>query len=127
SNRQIAQEAGVDHKTVASARAKGEATGEVSPVEKRVGRDGKVRRRASPVKCSRSEQPAATSVGLQTRIDELAHEVRVRDVRILGLESEIADLKATAEAAQPPGDLVEIWGNATDLELSAGLSAIRPL
>jgi len=44
SDRQIAKEIGVDHKTIAGARAKGEATGEVSPVEKRVGGDGRARR-----------------------------------------------------------------------------------
>jgi len=48
SDRQFAEEIGVDHKTVGSARARGEATGEVSPVEKRVGRDGKSRRKRAP-------------------------------------------------------------------------------
>jgi len=122
SDRQIAQEAGVDHKTIASARARGEAIGEVSPVEKRVGRDGKVRRRrASPVK--RPGQPAIlTPVGAQARIDELAHEIRVRDARIFGLES---DLKAAvAEACQRPADLLAVWSNGTPSELAAGLAAI---
>jgi hypothetical protein len=44
SDRQIAKQVKVDHKTVASVRAKQEATGEVSPVEKRVGADGKARK-----------------------------------------------------------------------------------
>jgi hypothetical protein len=41
SDRAIAADIGVDHKTVGTARKK--LTGEHSPVEKRVGRDGKAR------------------------------------------------------------------------------------
>jgi ParB-like chromosome segregation protein Spo0J len=43
SDRQHAKRAGVDHKTIAKARKKGEATGEVSPVGKRKGADNKTR------------------------------------------------------------------------------------
>jgi ParB-like chromosome segregation protein Spo0J len=47
----IAKEVGVDHKTISKARAKGEATGECSPVEKRIGKDGKARKQPkSPTK-----------------------------------------------------------------------------
>jgi hypothetical protein len=53
SDRQLGKEIGVDHKTIASARAKGETTGEISPVEKRVGKDGKARKQ--PAKKSRRE------------------------------------------------------------------------
>jgi hypothetical protein len=45
SDRQIGKETGVDHKTIAKARNEGESTGEVSPVGKRRGADGKTRRR----------------------------------------------------------------------------------
>jgi hypothetical protein len=45
SDRQIAKQVKADHKTVGSVRAEREATGEVSPVEKRVGADGKARKR----------------------------------------------------------------------------------
>jgi hypothetical protein len=52
-----------------------------------------------------AERPAAlTLIAAQARIDELAHEVRVRDIRICGLESEIAELKTVAAEACP-GDL----------------------
>jgi len=44
SDRQFGKEIGVDHKVIARARAKGEATGAVAPVEKRVGGDGKARK-----------------------------------------------------------------------------------
>jgi hypothetical protein len=44
SDRQIGKEIGVEHKAIARARAKGEATGAVAPVEKRVGGDGRARK-----------------------------------------------------------------------------------
>jgi len=44
SDRQIAEMVKVDHKTVASVRTEKEATGEVSPVAKRTGKDGKARK-----------------------------------------------------------------------------------
>jgi hypothetical protein len=46
SDRAIAKEIGVDHKTVGAARK--ETTGECSPVESRVGQDGKTRRLPAP-------------------------------------------------------------------------------
>jgi len=48
SDRAIAQQVKRDHKTVAKVRKKLESTGEVSPVEKRVGADGKKRRGRPP-------------------------------------------------------------------------------
>lgn len=45
SDRAIAEEIGVDHKTVAKARAR---TGDHSPVEKRIGKDGKARKMPEP-------------------------------------------------------------------------------
>lgn len=56
SDRALAKQAGVDHKTMAKARRKAEATGEASPVEKRVGTDGKARKQ--PVKAP-APPPAA--------------------------------------------------------------------
>jgi hypothetical protein len=44
SDRQIAKEARADHKTVGAVRRAKEATGEISPVDKRVGADGKARK-----------------------------------------------------------------------------------
>jgi hypothetical protein len=69
SDRQFGKEIGVDHKTISKARAKGEATGEVSPVEKRVGGDGKSRKR--PAKKSNrpkaSDPPSSSAKTLQKR------------------------------------------------------------
>jgi hypothetical protein len=50
SDRQIAKQVKADHKTVGAVRKAKEATGEVSPVEKRVGADGKARKQPAPVK-----------------------------------------------------------------------------
>src|SRR5215470_15601091 len=44
SDRELAKDAGVSHPTVAKARAEGEATGKVLPVEARVGADKKTRK-----------------------------------------------------------------------------------
>jgi hypothetical protein len=73
-----------------------------------------------------AEQPVASApVGSQARIGGLAHEVRVRDIRIHALEGEIADLNtAAAEGSQQPADLVAVWNNGTDAELAAGLAVI---
>jgi hypothetical protein len=50
SDRQIAKQVKADHKTVAKARKEAEATGEASPVEKRVGKDGKARKQSAKKK-----------------------------------------------------------------------------
>jgi hypothetical protein len=50
SDRQIGKQTGVDHKTIAKARKKGESTGDVSPVKKRKGADGKTRRQPAKKK-----------------------------------------------------------------------------
>ena len=57
SDRQLGKEIGVDHKTIANARAKGEATGEISPVKKRIGKDGKARKQPTQ-KAPTEKQPA---------------------------------------------------------------------
>jgi ParB-like chromosome segregation protein Spo0J len=47
SDRQIAKTVKADHKTVGAVRKAKEATGEISPVDKRVGADGKARKKAT--------------------------------------------------------------------------------
>jgi hypothetical protein len=56
SDRAIAAEIGVDHKTVGKVRS---ATGDNSPVEPRVGRDGKKRKQPKPRKPRKSKQQRA--------------------------------------------------------------------
>lgn len=55
SDRAIAAELGIDHKTVGKAR---KSTGEYSPVEKRTGKDGKARRVPVPVEEMPTEEEA---------------------------------------------------------------------
>jgi hypothetical protein len=112
SDRQIAKEIGVDHKTIASARVKGETTGEISPVEKRIGKDGKVRKQpANKVKKAKkvkqpAEQPVTTTTGgdigatsageverLDARNKELENKCRQLEIKIEGLQSELEEAK----------------------------------
>ena len=61
SNRQIAETVKADHKTVGAVRAQQEATGEISPVEKRVGKDRKARKQ--PAKKARSISTPSSNAG----------------------------------------------------------------
>src|SRR6516165_1381589 len=56
SDRAIAAELGIDHKTVSAVRKQVEATGEFSPVERRKGRDGKIR--SQPTRKVKIPKPA---------------------------------------------------------------------
>jgi hypothetical protein len=64
SDRQIGETIKADHKTVGAVRAEKEATGEISPVEKRVGKDRKARKqpvkKATTAKSPRAAQAKAT-------------------------------------------------------------------
>jgi ParB-like chromosome segregation protein Spo0J len=79
SDRQIGEMIKADHKTVGAVRARKEATGEVSPVEKRVGRDGKTRkqpaRKKTPTK--RAELHRALREQRQDDAMALARELAV--------------------------------------------------
>jgi hypothetical protein len=61
SDRQIAKQVKADHKTVGAIRKKKEATGEISPVEKRTGADGKVRKQ--PARKAKPEAKIENSIG----------------------------------------------------------------
>lgn len=58
SNRRIADEIGVDHKTVESKRVELEGTGEIPQLDKLEGKDGKIRPRTQPRRESRPENAA---------------------------------------------------------------------
>jgi hypothetical protein len=113
SNRQIASAAHVDHKTVAAVRAEKRSTGEIPQLKKTVGKDGKARRQrtckprpgaagaATPDReaAARAQQDSGpSSIGeverLRARVDELQAELRLREIKITGLKSEVAELKA---------------------------------
>jgi hypothetical protein len=122
SNRLIGEQIKVDHKTVASVRAEQEQRGEIPHLEKTVGKDGKARPAAKPspeadMKAQaladrriRTTAPAAkagtigpSSAGeverLTARIEELQNEKRLLELKIMGLESEVEELKARLAVA----------------------------
>jgi ParB-like chromosome segregation protein Spo0J len=110
SDRQLAKETGVSHPTIAKARRKAEATGKTLPVKKRVGADGRARKqpatkaKAAPVKRPPNKAPRRTTLepdaGAPSQCDEqvrnegLAEKLRLAELKIAGLESEVGDLKA---------------------------------
>jgi hypothetical protein len=70
SNRQIAEQLKVDHHKVASVRAEREATGEIPPVEKTKGKDGKKRRvHQRRIQTGKVVATEATKSGASTRVD----------------------------------------------------------
>src|SRR5262249_45092123 len=95
-----------DHKTVGAVRKAKEATGELSPVEKRVGADGKARKQPAKKKTTAKPVPRQIQRELeakQAHIDDLeaarehdglAEELQAAKIKITGLESEIEELKA---------------------------------
>jgi ParB-like chromosome segregation protein Spo0J len=120
SDREIAKIAKVSHPTVAKARRAAEATGKTLPVAKRVGADGKARRRPArpkdvagktaanltkPTSEAAHQQQAAQRVDigessasecarLRAHVDELVGEKRRLEIKCAGLESEVEELKA---------------------------------
>jgi hypothetical protein len=89
SDRSIAKQVKRDHKTVAKVRKKLESTGEVSPVQKRVGADGKQRKSRAP----RPKVVAPSPKPVEHRVNESA-EVSVEQRR-----AETAALDQPAETA----------------------------
>jgi hypothetical protein len=117
SNRQIAQTAQVDDKTVGGVRRGLESTAEIPQLEQTLGADGKKRRRPTSRKAKKpaatagsksngngaATDPAATTpTGGEELGDEIAHKERIRELEheIERLKdahaSEIGDLKANA-------------------------------
>jgi len=131
SDRKLAKEAGVDHKTIAKARKKGEATGEVSPVEKRVGADGKARRRPATKRAkAKARVPKHDSriiaPGLADRVGRFAHDL-ILSKRLLARElADIIMLPGVRERLS--ADLMNglaLMGNDADPEISADTSRRR--
>jgi ParB-like chromosome segregation protein Spo0J len=134
SDRKLAKEAGVDHKTIAKARKKGEATGEVSPVEKRVGADGKARKqpaKAAPTKAAKAKTKTKVpkhdsriiAPKLADRVGRFAHDLILSD-RLLARElADIIMLPGVRERLS--ADLTNglaLMGNDADPETSADSS-----
>src|SRR5262249_15998239 len=89
SDRALAKQAGVDHKTIAKARRKAESTGESSPVEKRVGADGKARKRPVRMKATKPER-AATRKKADERETALTAEFEQTAAELIALNRDIA-------------------------------------
>ena len=126
SDRQIGETIKADHKTVGAVRAEKEATGEISPVEKRVGKDRKARKqpvkkapRAAQQKATEAETKAARKpkprddIGpnssseverLRERNQELENENACLRRENLALRTEIDELKARLPTVSPPAD-----------------------
>ena len=131
SDRQIGETIKADHKTVGAVRAEKEATGEISPVEKRVGKDRKARKqpvkKATTAKSPRAAQRKATeaetkaarkpkphdNIGpnssseaerLRARNQELENENACLQRENLALRSEIDELRARLPTVSPPAD-----------------------
>ncbi|MGY8679771.1 helix-turn-helix domain-containing protein [Bradyrhizobium sp. UFLA05-153] len=98
SNRQIAEDTGVDHKTVGRARAKGEQLGRIAQLTKTVGKDGKARRPPSKapapeVVASSSDDGKDTCPGLRNLDEEVRQRV------LAETKDYLAMLKAREEEA----------------------------
>ncbi len=120
SDRRIAKQVKADHKTVGAIRRAKESTGEVSPVAKRVGADGKARKQPAKKKTAPTKTiPSQVQRELEAKdahIDELetarehdkdlAEKLRAAESKIIGLESEIEDLKGPRET-NPDKDIVK--------------------
>ena len=97
SDRQIGEMIKADHKTVGAVRAEKEATGEISPVEKRVGKDRKARKqpvkKATTAKSPRAAQEKAT----ETQETKAARKPKSRDDIGPNSSNEAARLRARNE------------------------------
>ena len=104
SNRQIAAELKVDHHKVAEVRRSGEATGEISPVQKTTGKDGKARRvRPRPKKVETTTTDAAElTVEVEKRADKPAHKsVASKDTALREFDSHLLGLLQMISKAKP--------------------------
>jgi hypothetical protein len=91
SDRQHAKEAGVSHPTIAKARKTAEATGKALPVDKRVGADGKARRRP-PKKKAKAKRQETRAERKAREQNAAAHKAWV--VEIVALQAEAEQLAA---------------------------------
>jgi ParB-like chromosome segregation protein Spo0J len=100
SDRQLAKEAGVDHKIIAKARRTAEATGEASPVAKRTGADGKARNlpKKKKVPRVRVDQRKAHVHALITELGDSDADSRAAVVAELLSGSRQDEFKAVTEA-----------------------------
>jgi hypothetical protein len=122
SNRTLAKEIGVDHKTVGAARTKGEELGRIPQLKKTVGADGKARSR--PAKKARPEAKTKTTLPkhdsriidpkLAARVGRFAHDL-VLSERLLARElADIIMLPGVRERLSADLTNELAWGNDAD-------------
>jgi hypothetical protein len=111
SDRHIGEMFKADHKTVGAVRAQQEATGEISPVEKRVGGDGKRRgKRASKTNATPPAVGEKSATKSLTVDQQIAHHVRVQRMKDAGEIEHLTaenrrlseELKAAHQSNQKP-------------------------
>src|SRR6516225_5659184 len=79
SDRQIGEMIKADHKTVGAVRAEKEATGEISSVEKRIGMDGKARKRPAKKNRRRGQSEAVAAAAMIAEHDAIMRDIRGND------------------------------------------------
>jgi hypothetical protein len=115
SDRQIGEMLKTDHKTVASVRRKKEATGEISPVRKRTGADGKARKQPTtkptyvPTPAQKAELEAMSKH--QDDIDRL-HDLILDKARPQQIAEAIINVMGMAKATQVATALVALVSKA---------------
>jgi len=135
SNRQIAEAAKASPTTVGTVRAKMEAAGDVSKLDTRTDSRGREQRakRVKPVAEALNKAPRRTRLEReldagafdrlrveQQRNSDLAEKLRAAEMKIAGLESEVADLKAERDRLR-----AEVAARQDALQVTTAVSAIK--
>lgn len=106
SNRAIAANLGVDHKTVAAVREVAEATGEIPQFETRKGKDGKERRKPPPKPRTAS---AATATDLAALAAAIKRDREIDNARFAALERSDAENRKLLGREPPAPTLGSEW------------------
>jgi hypothetical protein len=110
SNRQIAKQVKAHHTTVGTVRAEMESTGEISQLEKTVGRDGKARPKTKKTKRDRQWEAAKAAdiaADAETRVTGGAEvDVEQHRARMATLDTPSTDQPDTTESAQALAEFV---------------------
>jgi len=135
SNRQIAEAAKASPTTVGTVRAKMEAAGDVSKLDTRTDSRGRGQpaNRVKPVAEALNKAPRRTRLEReldagafdrlrieQQRNSDLAEKLRAAEMKIAGLESEVADLKAECDRLR-----AEVAVRQDGLQVTTAVSAIK--
>jgi ParB-like chromosome segregation protein Spo0J len=134
SDRQIAKQVKAGHKTVGAVRKKREATGEVSPVEKRVGADGKARKQpATKIARERRRQRDERREAMNVAISRFAYQLIHLDIelarelrRILWEGGDPHRLMCDLDAGIEIEEAGKLNGGGTELEVGPRGNGVDP-